>query len=508
MDIIKIGGSKINSPELFFRLINYIIDYSTTNNKSAFFIISAFNKNTKDLKKCLELSIDKSINNYFSLEKKETKQKKKVQQILNQIFEFHFNLFNHIVLLNEQLLLESYKDKNLEKKIKSHIRNFELSLEVFLNEINEILQNVSYLNYYSAKTLDKVISYGEICALNTINYSIELYNILTTNNLLKSNHNKLNENIKFINALDFVTTDDNYSNAKINEKATNKKLNKILTKLGYNHLKSKNLLNNQQFTFITQGFIAKSENGEITTMGMESSNFTAAIICKFFNSKKLNIITDTNGIYDSDPRVFTKYNTINNLDYKTAYNLSTLGLKLLHKQMLLVCSENDIEITYSSIFDLNKTNQITTIIHKQNNNNSINIEPIFIVNFNFYRYSFNFNNLTDFNNYIPNNSLEQINFYKKDKINLTISYFTDESNNSIAHEEVILLTIYNFSKINNDFFEDKLLKDLIEFIEIDYKNNITFLIINKVKKESNKNDLINNNQDEAFIFDRIKSYFI
>jgi len=512
MDIIKIGGSKINKPELFSQLINYITNYSSSHNNSAFFIISAFDKNTKDLKKCLELSIDKSINNYISLNKKDTKQKKRVQQILNQIYNFHLNLINNLILSKQSSIFDSKSNEIINELINTLITKFKQSFEIFLDEINETLQNVSYLNLYSAKTLDRVISYGEVFAFNTINYSIELSKILNSNKLVTSvstnnsndyistNYDKIN----LVSAFDFVTTNDTYNNAFIDEKQTFKKLSRILDNVGYNNVNSNTNLNvisntisnKEHFTFITQGFIAKSEKNEITTMGMESSNLTAAVICKFFNSKKLNIITDTKGVYNCDPRVFSEFNTLNVLDYNQSIDLSKLGLKLLYKQMLQICKDNDIEITYSSIFEMNNNNIIKTTI-SNNSITQINCEPVFIVNFNLNKCSFSFDNLTDFENHIKTNTFGHINFFKQDNINLSINYYTYEVSNLINKEEVTLLTIYKFSKINNEFFDDELLKGFIDFIEIDYKNNIVYLIINK----------IDNTENETYIFDKIKSYF-
>ena len=58
---------------------------------------------------------------------------------------------------------------------------------------------------------------------------------------------------------------------------------------------------------MTQGFIGVTESGAYTTMGRESSDYSASIIGAAMEVEKVQIWTDVDGILTADPRVVKRH---------------------------------------------------------------------------------------------------------------------------------------------------------------------------------------------------------
>lgn len=358
MQIIKIGGSKIVNQKNLQILLQIINELHKSKIKSIV-VISAFGKTSKNLKKILDLAININylsnnaninsqnitINNFNN----KFYHQKIVQQKLNHIFEFHHNLINN----------------------KTSVK-----LNTLFEQLSEIVNAVFNLNNYSKKTLDLVLSFGELISLEVLKIAFENFNLENKNfNITIFN------NIKFIDATDFIVTDSNYNNANINIEATKDKLNII------QQLESQIL--------ITQGFIGQDLNGIPTTLGFESSNYTAIILAELLNIKKLVIYSDTFGILDSDPRVFSQTANLSEINYEEAETLAKLGLKIISEKMITSAKLNNIKIEYKSLFcddikekNNNHHNHITYISENAKNLNC----PVFIVNFKYLSTSINNNN--------------------------------------------------------------------------------------------------------------------
>ena len=110
-------------------------------------------------------------------------------------------------------------------------------------------------------------------------------------------------------------------------------------------------------------------NGDITTMGIESSNLTAAILAKMTGAKRLTLWTDVRGIRSADPKIVGKTKLIKKMSYSEAYTAGALGLKLIYPGMIDYAKENNIELIFRSAFDGHK--EFTTISKKSGENKLI-----------------------------------------------------------------------------------------------------------------------------------------
>ena len=91
--------------------------------------------------------------------------------------------------------------------------------------------------------------------------------------------------------------------------------------------------------YIMPGFTASNEAGELTTLGRNGSDYSAAIAAACVKAQVCQIWTDVDGVYSADPRYITKATKIDSLSYKEAMELSYFGAKVLHPKTILPCAK-------------------------------------------------------------------------------------------------------------------------------------------------------------------------
>lgn len=74
--------------------------------------------------------------------------------------------------------------------------------------------------------------------------------------------------------------------------------------------------------FITQGYICRNAYGEIDNLRRGGSSYSAAIIGAAIHAEEIQIWTETDGIYNNDPRYVTKVKPIGQLNFDEAAELA------------------------------------------------------------------------------------------------------------------------------------------------------------------------------------------
>ena len=113
---------------------------------------------------------------------------------------------------------------------------------------------------------------------------------------------------------------------------------------------------------VITGFIGKTENGEITTLGRGGSDYTAAIIGASINADEIQIWTDVNGIMSTDPKIVENAKTLENVSFAEASELAYFGAKVLHPKTILPAMKKNIPVRVLNSF--NPKNKGTTIVNK------------------------------------------------------------------------------------------------------------------------------------------------
>lgn len=113
---------------------------------------------------------------------------------------------------------------------------------------------------------------------------------------------------------------------------------------------------------VITGFIGKSENGEITTLGRGGSDYTAAIVGAAVNAEEIHIWTDVDGVMTADPRLVSSAKTIETVSFAEASELAYFGAKVLHPKTILPAMRKNIPVKVLNSF--NPGYKGTTIINK------------------------------------------------------------------------------------------------------------------------------------------------
>jgi len=95
---------------------------------------------------------------------------------------------------------------------------------------------------------------------------------------------------------------------------------------------------------VTQGFIGVTSSGAYTTMGRESSDFSASIIGAAMDAERVQIWTDVDGILTADPRMVPGVRKVRHMSFDEAFELSYFGAKVLHPNTMLPLLEKNIPV--------------------------------------------------------------------------------------------------------------------------------------------------------------------
>lgn len=86
---------------------------------------------------------------------------------------------------------------------------------------------------------------------------------------------------------------------------------------------------------VVTGFIGASRDGRITTLGRNSSDFSATILANAIGADEVSIWTDVDGVFDRDPRTAEETAVLlDELSYEDALRLAANGAKVLHPRTI------------------------------------------------------------------------------------------------------------------------------------------------------------------------------
>lgn len=199
----------------------------------------------------------------------------------------------------------------------SHVLSF---TKTYCNELEDIFNGILLLGELSSRTLDRIMSYGELMSSRMIAASFGYDKIHAT---WKDSRQIISTNSQFGNAL----VDFNTSRKKIQE----------LDAEGFNLV-------------VVPGFIAADHEGTTTTLGRGGSDYTAAILADALNAQSVEIWTDVSGMMTADPRWVANARPIHNISYKDAMELSHFGAKVIYPPTIQPVMDKNIPVWIKNTF--------------------------------------------------------------------------------------------------------------------------------------------------------------
>lgn len=125
-----------------------------------------------------------------------------------------------------------------------------------------------------------------------------------------------------------VITDNNYAKAKIDYEITEEKAQGLM-----------NLLD-EGIIPIVCGFLGKTEDGEITTLGRGGSDVTAFLLGHCLEADNVIIVTDVNGVMSTDPNKIKEAEKLDYISVEEMRDLATHGAQVLHPHALIYKDPN------------------------------------------------------------------------------------------------------------------------------------------------------------------------
>lgn len=205
----------------------------------------------------------------------------------------------------------------------THVGELESVFDVYRGEIVRLVKGLAILRELTPRTMDAVCSYGERLSSRIVAAGLAEQGIRS----------------EWIDVKEFMITDERFGRAvPLMDVVQKKALDLFVPFITDGHVP------------VTQGFIGVTESGQYTTMGRESSDYSAAIIGAVLDAEVVQIWTDVDGILSADPRMVASARKIKTMSFDEAFELSYFGAKILHPNTMLPLIDKKIPVQILNSF--------------------------------------------------------------------------------------------------------------------------------------------------------------
>ncbi|WP_316789456.1 aspartate kinase [Pedobacter frigoris] len=266
MEVYKFGGASVKDAGGVRNLAKIILNSKQNN---LLIVISAMGKMTNKL--------EELTNAYLNGQDD-------VQQIFEEVKSFHFDILHDLFPDNQHPV---YND----------IVNSFVEIDWLLEEEPDDAADYIY---------DQIVSIGELVSTK-----------IAAAFLAESGCN-----IKWVDARNFIHTDNTYREAQVNWEKTELEIQKNLVPVLENCIA------------VTQGFIGSTSENFTTTLGRDGSDYSAAIFASCLNASSVTIWKDVPGVLNADPKWFDETERIPQLSYHDAIELAYYGATIIHPKTI------------------------------------------------------------------------------------------------------------------------------------------------------------------------------
>lgn len=102
---------------------------------------------------------------------------------------------------------------------------------------------------------------------------------------------------------------------------------------------------------VVAGFIGRTPDGAVTTLGRGGSDYTATIIGAALRANEILLWKEVDGLMTADPKVEPKARTISTISYAEANEIAYFGAKILHPRALRPAAEAGIPVRIKNAFN-------------------------------------------------------------------------------------------------------------------------------------------------------------
>ena len=179
-----------------------------------------------------------------------------------------------------------------------------------LDELKTLLTGISLIRELTGRTRDYLVSFGERLSVR----------------IAAAYFNSLGIKALAIDSWDggFIS-DSNFCSAELTEECWKLIPAKLLAPAEEGLLQ------------IVTGFLAKDENGNITTLGRGGSDLSATMIAASCGADEVQVWKDVDGILTADPRIVKNARPVETISYEAAAELAYFGSQVLHPRAMQPC---------------------------------------------------------------------------------------------------------------------------------------------------------------------------
>ena len=167
-----------------------------------------------------------------------------------------------------------------------------------------------------------------------LNQSVNLWENISSK-ILSDFLNDIGFANSWLDARDYVKTDDSYREGVVNWQETEANVAKL----------------NKEQSYVTQGFIGSEDNNFTVTLGREGSDYSAAIFAYCLNADAMTIWKDVPGVMTGDPRKFENVTLLSNISYEEAIEMAYYGASVIHPKTLQPLKQKNIPFYVKSFVE-------------------------------------------------------------------------------------------------------------------------------------------------------------
>ncbi len=280
--ILKFGGSSVGTPKMI-KKVGEIVG-AAARKEGVAVVVSAFQDVTDQLLKCAKLAAKQSL-----------KLEKEIEDLK----------YRHVKAIRALAV-----NKKLEKEGLNYV-------EKLFEELKLALEKIADEKGVSNKNLDWVASFGERLSAYIVAASMK--------------------NAYFADARELIKTDDNFVNAAVDFKKTNRRIH--------------NYFRNKRGLPVITGFLGSTIKNETTTLGRGGSDYSASILGAALGVRVIEIWTDVDGVMSADPRLVKSADVLPEMSYEEAIEMAYFGAKVIHPATMLPAIKKGIPVVIKNTFN-------------------------------------------------------------------------------------------------------------------------------------------------------------
>ncbi len=283
MRVFKFGGASVKNAEAVKNVGKVLKAFG---GKEVLVVVSAMGKTTNSLELLAQA--------YYKNEPSK-------QELFREVKHFHDEIISGLLITKDS---QTYAD-----------------IENLFIELDCELENVADSNF--DKVYDQIVSYGE----------------LFSSRILSAYLNESGIKNRWMDAQNFISTDNTYREGKIDWDYTQLLISQKL----------KPIIKKQMV--VTQGFIGKNKDNFTVTLGREGSDYSAAIFAFGLDAEEVTIWKDVAGVMNADPKKYPNAIKIDAISYPSAIEMAYYGATVIHPKTIQPLQSKKIPLYVKSFIE-------------------------------------------------------------------------------------------------------------------------------------------------------------